>query len=274
MRKVSTNEQDYEQLTLFQEGSRASLFPSPGSEEARQMTAISGRKCYELYGNLSQLPSLAKMCLESSIWHSTRCFLTWKKQDTPSKRLLFRLAASTPRTREKGSLLWPTPSTGAALYGGTGNFKTLIALRDAGIITEEERRQLSQGNGGKTNPEFLEWLMGYERKFSEDLIPTPIASDYRGGCLTSCWKPQSCSQIVHVERERERGQARVRRDAAEPNRSVAVWQNWPDESGIPRVLNGVPHRVERIRCLGNAVVPQQFYPFFVAIMNEMRKEAK
>jgi hypothetical protein len=34
-------------------------------------------------------------------------------------------------------------------------------LRDAGIITEEERRNLVSGNGGKSNPALLEWLMGF-----------------------------------------------------------------------------------------------------------------
>lgn len=38
-----------------------------------------------------------------------------------------------------------------------------------------------------------------------------------------------------------------------------------DGDVIPRVAKGVPNRTERIKCLGNAVVPQQFYPIFKAI---------
>ena len=173
--------QDYEQLTWFQEASldHANLSLKPGSEEARKMTVTSGLKCYESYGKSSPLGLLVKTCLGSSIWHSTRCYLTWKPKTTPHKRLLFQLAVSMPRTEETVSVFWPTPSTGAALCGGTGNFKTLMAMRDAGLITEEERRQLSQGNGGNTNPGLLEWLMGYEQEFTK-LIPTPRACDYKG----------------------------------------------------------------------------------------------
>ena len=264
----------YEQLTLFQEDSLASLFLLPGNEQARKMTVTSGLKCYELYGKYSPLSSLVKMCLGSSIWHSTRCFLAWKKKDTPRKRLLFQLAVSTPRTDGTGSAFWPTPSTGAALCGGTGNFKTLMAMQESGIITEEERKQLSQGNGGKTNPGLLEWLMGYEQKFTE-LIPTPTATDYRGGCLTRYFLPKDCSQTVHVERERERErreQARIRRTSSELYRGISVWENWIPEPDVGRVAYGVPNRVDRIKCLGNAVVPQQFFPFFIAIAKNLMED--
>lgn len=40
---------------------------------------------------------------------------------------------------------------------------------------------------------------------------------------------------------------------------------WAVEPNVGRVANGVPHRVDRLKCLGNAVVPQQFYPIFKAI---------
>ena len=260
------NEQDCEQLTLFQEDSRASLLVKPGSREARRMTVISGRKCSELLRNSDPLGSLVKTCLESSIWHSTRCYLTWKERATKSRRLLFRLVVSMPRTDGIESPFWPTPTTGAGLCGGTGNFKTLQKMAEKGLITEQERRQLSQGNGGKTNPELLEWLMGYEQKFTK-LIPTPCASEYRGASMNRVY-----SQTVHVERERDPDGIPF-----PPLRTLgthAPWEDWPDEPGIPRVVDGIHNRVDRIKCLGNAVVPQQFYPFFAAMAEQIIKEAQ
>lgn len=34
------------------------------------------------------------------------------------------------------------------------------------------------------------------------------------------------------------------------------WQKWQPEPGVGRVAHGIPHRVDRLRGLGNAVVPQ------------------
>lgn len=291
------NGQDYEQLTLFQEDSPASRSALPGNEMARKMTAISGQKCCELLKKSGRLGCLVKMCLESSIWHSTRCYLTWKPLATPHKRLLFQLAVQTPHTEDTDALFWhtpkasdavmgmtaktrgrpitksthlqtqvycvehgllPTPKASATLGGCSGARKTLDRLTAKGYLTEEERKSLCAGNGGKTNPEFLEWLMGYEQKFTE-LIPTPRASDYKGAAANRFY-----SQNVQVERERERG-SEIPAQSVRIGRSHSAWENWPDESGLDRVVDGVPNRVDRLKCLGNAVVPQQFFPFFYYI---------
>ncbi len=227
------------------------------------MTVTSGLKCSELYANFSQLGCLVRMCLESSIWHSTRCLLTWKTSATPHRRLLFQLAVSMPHTEDTGSLFWPTPKTTAVLGGCSGAMETLRKMAEKHLITEEERKSLAAGNGGKTNPQLLEWLMGYEQKFTE-LIPTPRSSDYKGAAVNRAY-----SQVVQVERERESG---VPRPALRTCGSHSPWENWPDEPSVGRVVDGVPNRVDRLKCLGNAVVPQQFYPFFAAIAKIEKEE--
>ena len=64
------------------------------------------------------------------------------------------------------------------------------------------------------------------------------------------------------ERERER---RVQTSALRTAGTHSPWADWPDEPSVGRVVDGVPNRVDRIKCLGNAVVPQQFYLFFKLI---------
>ncbi|MBU8788005.1 DNA (cytosine-5-)-methyltransferase [Bacillus sp. FSL K6-0138] len=45
-------------------------------------------------------------------------------------------------------------------------------------------------------------------------------------------------------------------------------QRWTPEPNVGRVAHGIPNRVDRIKGLGNAVVPQQIYPIFKAIMEQ------
>lgn len=51
---------------------------------------------------------------------------------------------------------------------------------------------------------------------------------------------------------------------------------WPIEPDVGRVAHGIPHRVDRLKCLGNAVVPAQFYPIFngIAQAESLEKEAQ
>lgn len=157
----------YNQLTLFAEDSLASLTVWPGSDEARQMTATSGRNIAALLPNSDPLTSLVKMCLVSEQLFSTLCYLTWKTLTTPGNRLLFQLAPSMPPTEEIGFLLWPTP------FGTIGG------------------RSLPQGSEikGRTTPTAYKNGKKYQvdlgQAVKRGLLPTPKATDGSKGSRTA-----------------------------------------------------------------------------------------
>ena len=95
--------------------SRASRSASPVREKAREMTAISGRRCLELFGRFVPDGSWAKTFSELLIgrrdWFSSRCVLTWKMRATKSNRLYFQLVVSMPHTYATERLLLPTAQT-------------------------------------------------------------------------------------------------------------------------------------------------------------------
>ena len=155
--------QDCEQLTLFPADSRdrASRLVLPGSDKERKMTVTYGLKCCELYKNSGPLGSLRKTWLDLFECALTKSFPGLKKRGTKSEHTVQRLGMLAGCSAEKELLLWPRPTTGAPLCGGTNNFRQMEKLRDAGVITEEERKNLTQGNGGKSNPALIEWLMGF-----------------------------------------------------------------------------------------------------------------
>jgi len=70
------------------------------------------------------------------------------------------LGKSVWEAQGKVPAIWPTPTYGK-LAGGTGGMQQIEAKYLAGEITSEERRAMRAGNGGKLNPMWVEWLMGF-----------------------------------------------------------------------------------------------------------------
>jgi hypothetical protein len=102
-----------EWLTSLSGDTPASPSRLPGSDEAIKMTDTSGRKCLELSKLSGPLGFVEKMLLDTSLWASTRCYLTWKPKDTKQGALLFRLSPQTPRTDETDAGLLHTPTAKA-----------------------------------------------------------------------------------------------------------------------------------------------------------------
>lgn len=146
-----------EKLQSLQEDFLVSRLVVPGSEEARKMTATSGRTCSVALSKSDPLGLLAKMLLESPRWHSKVRMLKWeskpiclervtvtrfmkneknmflakstetlKVSDIPSKHSLFRLvplALHTDETEPSSSLtdlLKPPTAFDAEVVSGGG----------------------------------------------------------------------------------------------------------------------------------------------------------
>ena len=159
---MQNNTETYEQQTLpFGETastcsravSPASRSVSQASARARRTTATSGRKCCGLFGLFDPTGSLAKTFTElltgRKEWSSTRCVLTWKRQDTKCSRTLYRLAVSAR----------PTDGT------------------DAGLLPTVQTQGLKQCEKGKTVFMPLE------------LLPTPTAIDAGSGRINRSLSP-------------------------------------------------------------------------------------
>ena len=105
--------QDLKQLPLSQAAFPVSPSPPPENGRALRMNATCGRKCAALLPSCGPVGCLGKMLLASSIWGSTKRFLTWQKRDTLFSHSYFRLAASAHGMSASellsSRLMFPTP---------------------------------------------------------------------------------------------------------------------------------------------------------------------
>ena len=183
------DEQSSQRATL------ANHFHLPGSAEALKMTDISGRTFFPLFKPNNPLGAFSKMCLGTSLWASTKCYLTWKvKPITQSKHFILEPFPSMPRTEECASSsspeMWPTPTVQdsnkatkkwrddhqnnltAAVFNPEKMWPTPSASNAKGAVrdrfygSEKYRHNLDEAvrthkYDGQLNPTFVEYLMGF-----------------------------------------------------------------------------------------------------------------
>lgn len=81
------------------------------------------------------------------------------------------------------------------------------------------------------------------------------------------WPGNGGKDVAYAERKRGRGRNHQRQDAAHANTCRKIigprcdFKGWATEPGVGRVVNGFPGRLDRLRGLGNAVLPQ--IPFLI-----------
>jgi DNA (cytosine-5)-methyltransferase 1 len=91
----------------------------------------------------------------------------------------------------------------------------------------------------------------------------PSRTDHRMGRQQEPIQDTTNPHSTGLSRPWIAGEKRSQDESAGPTPTRSNW--WDAEPAVGRVVNGVPHRVDRLRCLGNAVVPQQVYPILAGI---------
>lgn len=185
----------------------ASLSALPGTGWDHQTNGGSGQSSLDWFGNPGRFGLFVKTLLGSAAYRSSPGYTaTWKRQDTRSGCLRYRLHLSELRTSDTGLSLLPTPTatderrrrTAAAdLRRKSPGVPVYAAMIDAGIISlptpaasqiHKPVRTLipSEQSGthgkmtcgvlgtlypsliGKTiHPEFVEWMMGFPRQWTD-----------------------------------------------------------------------------------------------------------
>lgn len=246
-------------------------------KKERKTTDTSGRTCLKLLNRKNPLMQLSKTLVASSTWHSTLCVLTWKPKVTPHNRLLFQLAVCKRPIEEiesgSSERMWATPQ---AMDGMRGDQKP------------RERSQLSEKAkaGGCVNL----------REQVHQMWPTPRVSDTEGGVVKNVelkdgsfsrtnkkgvrWGVKLKDAVSHVSKgslnpdwvEWLMGYGQGYTDPDNKDKfTLDSHQGFPNEPDIARVTTENQYRKDRLKALGNSIVPQIAYHIGNAILEQEAK---
>lgn len=184
--------------------------------------------------------------------------------------ILSELEACEYRTR---TFLIPACAVGArhrryrvAIVANTNNDRKRICRERKNICNK--KRNCKKEERGRKFFEHGTWRNGKD-----------VSNTYSTGFKEQCFseKPDKTRIVDRIYNEGKKKERTMRRTTESElgrvadgiptgmDRDFLIGHYWDEEPNIPRIATGIKHRNDRLKCLGNAVVPQQFYPVFKAI---------
>ena len=235
--RISELGQGCEQLTLFPVDFLASRFPWPESKPGKQTNATYFLKCCGLSPTLSRVSSSVRMYLESCELPLPTLSRVWSVRDIGVSCLILKLHLSERRTDDRGCFF--------------------VAHRDGAWELSGAVPGNQKGHGISDGGE-------------------AVANSDCFGCGEPYVSQKQSRRTEAGRTSPDVSYAKVRREQIEQSIGHETWRpcgggRWPVEPDVGRVANGVSDRVDRIRALGNAVVPAQAYPIFKAIAEELTR---
>lgn len=163
---------------------------------------------------------------------------------------------------------------GYAEHDGQHGLPQLRGNEEAGDERRQEEPAPAQQFEGAGRPADVPSV--HRRERGSEVIPDTVCDGCGDGAdeehaaervrTSQLESPGSREAIHHAMRGGQPGQ-----HGREQSQELADERCWAAEPSVGRVANGIPNRVDRLKCLGNAVVPQQAYPIFKALKEELTR---
>ena len=202
----------------------------PTQDEAQELKGsvrVFGQSTPALLASFNPATSWWRTSQLSLLEDSGECLETWPRSGMTRSGTAYRLRPLVPLTAGIASGLLPTPAANPA---GWRNVE--VVDKDGNPPTHANQRWYDKKTGRVVQKDLRHVI-------ERGMWPTPTARDHKDtGDLSKVPANGLLPRVVwRRERERER-------------------HEWSVEPDVGRVADGVPARVDRLRALGNALVPQ------------------
>tara|TARA_R110000868_G_scaffold849_1_gene6411 strand:+ start:1296 stop:1805 length:510 start_codon:yes stop_codon:yes gene_type:complete len=151
--------QQLNDLTLFAVATLVSHSHKQENDKEQTTHDTSGPGSKMPLAHYDQSTQSWRMSEDMSLWGDYKSLGNLPKSGMTRNGRLFQLPRRVRRTLGNAFSFWPTLSANG--MGNTGSQQMLQTLVNSGELTIDEKKGMSAGNGGRINPTWAEWFMGF-----------------------------------------------------------------------------------------------------------------